>query len=175
MTVEDYQKIDSHFSKSMFLANANHMIKKILNSITLNELEKVDHFISDSVYQKFKGQLEEPLKRNAKLVYDQVNVQSEIESIRKTVDSYQIDVVATCKYCKYFTDSLGNVIGGSPTNRMLIRHLVTFQKKIGAEKENTSRCLGCGASINILESGKCPNCGRIYDLEKFDFVITNFG
>lgn len=174
MTVDDFQKIDVHFSESQFLASSNYMVKKLFHAISLNQLEDVNHFINDSVYQKFQGMIASSLEKNAKLVYDEVNVQSEVESIRQILNTYEIVVKAHCKYCKYFTSMDGKVIGGSSTNRMSITHQVVFQKEVDSQRQIVNRCLGCGASFNIKESGKCPNCGRIYDLEKFDYIIVKF-
>lgn len=174
MTVADFQKIDVHFSESQFLATSNYMIKQLLYSVSMNQLENVDYFIQDSVYQKFQNKIEDVKKNNARLVYDQVSVQCEIDSIQKILSTYQITVKAYCKYCKYFTSIDGKVIGGSPNNRISVIHRVTFQKNMVAENQLDRRCLGCGASYRVLESGKCPNCGRVYDLEKYDYVIVNF-
>ncbi len=36
------------------------------------------------------------------------------------------------------------------------------------------RCRGCGASISLLNGGKCAYCGKELDLKEFDWVITDY-
>ena len=52
MTVEELENIDKDFNATLFVSYANNVIKKLFNSITLNRLDDVDHFYSDSVFYK---------------------------------------------------------------------------------------------------------------------------
>ena len=90
MTVEELCKIDNSFNSSMFISRANNMTKKLYNSTTLDELDTVDHFASDEVFNKFKKKLEIAKNNNVKLIYDQVNVSTEIKDISMTEEAINI-------------------------------------------------------------------------------------
>ena len=66
------------------------------------------------------------------------------------------------------------IVSGDCDRRREVVKKVTFQKRKDASSfGDVTRCLGCGTSLNINESGICPNCGRVFDLEKYDFVIKD--
>ena len=56
MTIKELVQKDKTFNSEIFISKANNMIKKIYTAITNNELEKIDHFISDKVYNALKKQ-----------------------------------------------------------------------------------------------------------------------
>ncbi len=174
MTVEELVKKDSSFNSSIFISKANNMIKKLYNSVTLDELDTVDHFASDNVFNMFKSELEEAKANNEKLVYDQVNVSAEISNIVEEDGMFKITCSVLCKYCRYYTTPEGDYLHGNNDSRTEVTKQAVFCKKVGAKPGLVARCLGCGASLNVNDNGKCPNCGRIYDLEEFDYYLDSF-
>ena len=174
MTVEELCKIDNSFNSSMFISRANNMIKKLYNSTTLDELDTVDHFASDEVFNKFKKKLEIAKNNNMKLIYDQVNVSTEIKDISMTEEAINISCNSTCSYCEYYIDNNGKIVSGSNTERKRVIHQVVFQKKFGARRTEVLRCLGCGTTFNFNENGICPTCGRVFDLEEYDYYLYMF-
>lgn len=174
MTVEELVKIDSNFNSALFISKANNMIKKVYNAVTLQELPKVDHFISDEVYSRFFQEMEYASSNGCHLFYDEVNVDSVIRDIQMIDDTYVISVNATCKYLKYCLDVQGNFVSGSDKNRITVVHQVIFKKKKNNTDMTTNRCRGCGFTYNIQDNGICPSCGRVYDLEEIDYYIDQF-
>ncbi len=174
MTIEELVQKDSSFNSSIFISKANNMVKKLYNATTLDELDSVDHFASDEVFNKFKDKLNKAKARNLRLIFDQVNVNTEIKNITEVSNNYVISTLVTCKYYKYYLDSNGNIVEGNDDTRSTVIHQVDFVKRIGNSLPEVVRCLGCGTSLNINEDGKCPNCGRIFDLEEFDYYIDMF-
>ena len=174
MTIAELVQKDNSFNSSIFISKANNMIKKLYNSTTLDELDNVDHFASDEVFNKFKRKLDDAKSKNLKLVYEQVNVDTNIRDIREENNNYIIYCLVTCKFYKYCLDANGNVVSGDNSSRSTIIHKVEFIKRVGAKNEEVSRCLGCGTPLDINNSGKCPNCGRVFDLEEYDYYINKF-
>ena len=174
MTVEEFQKLRHDFSESRFLSSANHMIKRMFNAVTLNQFDQIQHFMSDSVYQKFMDMKSSAEENHTKLVFNQVNVHCVIHDIMVQSEYDEISVRATCKYCKYFTSLDGTIVKGNSTNRIEREYLVVFQKPVNGHRGIVDRCLGCGRSLAVNESGVCPDCGRVYDLELFDYIIKKF-
>lgn len=174
MTIQELAKKDETFNNELFITKANLMIKKVLHAVTLKDLSKVDHFISDNVYNKFKDQIEKAALNGTELVYDEVNVTTIIKDIKEQMDSYIIITNASIKCLKYFKSEDGTIMGGSDNSRIILNKKVIFKKVQNNENRDTNRCRGCGTTYNINESGICPVCGRIFDLEKIDFYIDEY-
>ncbi len=174
MTIGELAEKDSSFNSSIFTSKANNMVKKLYNATTLDQLDEVDHFASDSVFARFKSRVSEAKANNLRLIYDEVSVNTEIKDISEDINSYMINCLVTTKYCKYYIDNTGKVVQGDNKNRSTVIHNATFRKKKGASMPEVARCLGCGTPINVNENGKCPSCGRIFDLEEFDYYLEVF-
>ena len=161
------------FIEEEFTNKANLRMKKIMNSYTLNTLENVAHFMTKELYEKLQRQLENNNKRGVAERFDELNVNAKIASTKEDQDYYYVLVKCFCKYIHY-EESLesGKVISGDKERRREMIKEVLFQKRKDATSYGeVARCLGCGTSINVNENGKCPNCGRIFDLEKYDYII----
>ncbi len=59
MTIDELMEKDKDFTSSSFISKANNKIKKIYNAITLNQLDTINHFLSDRVFNDIqKEQIE---------------------------------------------------------------------------------------------------------------------
>ena len=172
MDVKELVQKDKTFSSELFISKANNMVKRLYNAITLNELEHVDHFISDKVYNEIETQIKKAASKNCQIIYDEINVNTSIYDIKEVLNSYKIfaDVEIQClRYTK--EKNSGAIVGGDTNNRLHISKLIIFKKKINNSELVTNRCRGCGTTYDINYSGICPVCGRTYDLEEIDYYI----
>ena len=54
---------------------------------------------------------------------------------------------------------------------------MTLAKKLSHKLKNDVtmyRCAGCGASVSLVEGGKCQYCGKEMDYASYDWIITNY-
>lgn len=175
MTVQELILKDKTFNSEMFLSKAKNMIEKIYNAINENKLEKVDHFISDKVYNQFVTQMKYADSRGCQLVYDKVKINLSITEVGIEVNTYKIITKLELRCVKYFKSKTnGSIVGGNLNTGSITEHKVIFKKKKNAEERVTNRCRGCGNTFDISQSGICPVCGRIYDLEDVDYYIDDF-
>lgn len=171
MTIEELVEKDSSFNSSIFISKANNMIKKLYNAITLEELDTINYFASDEVFNSFKKKVEEAKANHEVLTYEQVSVSTEIKSIDEVNGYYKISCNAYCKYYETYYSENGKYLYGDKDAPREVIHQAIFSKKIGTGLENVVRCVGCGMSLNVNESRKCPNCGRIFEAEDFDYYL----
>ena len=175
MEIKELAEKDISFQVDDFLAKANHRIKRILNSVSFNELDKVKHFMNWEVYDNFLDSIQNYEIEGERLVYDEVNVSSQISTLEETDEVYSIWVDANVKYLRYVVNKNGDVVQGDANARISTTLKINFQKAKDARPlEEVTRCLGCGTSFNIDESGICPHCGRTFDLDQFDYIITEW-
>ena len=173
MSIDDLFYKDPKFNSEEFISRANLMVKKILNSITLNELEKVRHFMSDELYQKYQNEINHNISLGRRVIYDEINVNCQLAGGREDDEYYYVNVSCTCKYLKYALSlASGTLVDGSDNQRLVTAMKILFRRKKGSSREDVARCLGCGVTLNINDNGKCPNCGRVYDLADFDYIIV---
>lgn len=67
----------------------------------------------------------------------------------------------------------GSYVSGNNNSRIQVDYMLTFTKKVNVMKQGIARkCPGCGAPMNINESGKCEYCGAIYNLDDYDWILT---
>ena len=174
MTLDELVKRDSSFNSSTFISKVNNMVKKLYNSTTLNELDKVRHFASDKVLSSFQNEIDKANSMGNKIIFDQVNVNSEVKDISIYDNYYIIRCLVRVQYFKYYMDNNGNYMEGNQNTKSSIMRTALLKKPVGSSLGIVNRCLGCGTTIDINDNGKCPSCGRIFDLKEFDFYIEDF-
>lgn len=174
--MEELLKIDPDFNEELFITKVNNIFVKLYTGIMLNDLEKVKHFLSNHLYQKYANLLEELNKNNERQMYDELNVkETYIESIEILKDKISIKVKLISRYMDYVInkDTL-EFIRGNNYHRIKIVNYLTFTKKLLTKELKVSRkCLSCGASLDLNNSGKCVFCGNIFPLENYDYILDN--
>lgn len=172
MTKEDLVQKDKSFNSELFITKANNIIKKIYQAITKDELEKINHFISDNVYNSLEKQIDNVKSKNCSITYDDISVNTSLYNIEEDTNEYIIytDVEINC--IKYIKDKESNtIVGGDVNNKITIDKIAIFKKKKILTSTITNRCRGCGKTYNIVNNGICPTCGRVYDLEEEDYYL----
>lgn len=164
MDIEEFEKRDVGFQTELFLSRANSMIKKIYNAISLDEMDRVRHFMDHDLYQRIQNEIQLMDQKGLRYTYKEVNVSSQILRVFEEEVTYNVEVSASCRYQKSFNDR---------EERVSVLKKVMFQKKKNAVLEESPRCMGCGTSFNIYEMSSCPSCGRLYDLEEYDYIIKD--
>ena len=174
MTIDELSLRDIGFQENKFITRANSRIKKIYNAITLNRINEVQHFMSDMLYYNICNIINDNALKKVRVMYTEVNVTSNIKRIEEDAAFYKIIVGVICRYLKYYVDSeTMEYISGDRNNRVVVSQDVEFMKKKDSKAFNVFRCFGCGTNFNINESGICPNCGRVYDLDELDYIIKD--
>lgn len=175
MSIEEFIKIDNGFNESMFLTKVNNIFVQLFTSIMLDEIDNAKHFISDEVYDWAINKLNSVKTNNWRQMYDELNVkETEIRSIEVNESVYTIKVYLQSRYLDYIIDlSNGKIVSGDDYSRRQVNYMLTFTKKVDTKDQHAiRRCPGCGAPLNVNDSGKCEYCGAIYNQEDYDWVLS---
>lgn len=166
----------NEFNEAMFKTKVDNIFVKLFTSIMKSDLSDVDHFISDEVKSKYMTYINELKSRNERQMYDELNVKdTKILSRKELEDKEVIEVEIISRYMDYIIDiDTGETIKGDDTRRIEKRNILIFEKKNDTKDIKLVRkCPGCGASISVNTSGKCEYCGTIYNLEDYDYILTD--
>lgn len=166
----------NEFNEAMFKTKVDNIFVKLFTSIIKGDLSDVDHFISDEVKNKYMTYINELKCKNERQMYDELNVKdTKILSRKELEDKEVIEVEIISRYMDYIIDiDTGETIKGDDTRRIEKRNILVFEKKNDTKDIKLVRkCPGCGASISVNTSGKCDYCGTIYNLEDYDYILTD--
>ena len=174
MTIEEYKNYDKNFDNTAFITKVNNIVIKFFNSITLNELKRVDHFVSDSVYAVGERIAKDAESNGNVHMFDEFNIgSSNIYRIEQDSEFFYMYVNMTLKYMDYVMNKeSGVVVKGN--NQSRDSHIMTmiFKKSKKATEQNLVRtCPTCGASLNTNNTGVCEYCHTVYDQEDHDWVL----
>lgn len=174
--IETIVKQDNNFNEATFKSYVDNMFVKIYSTIMYDELETVKHFMTDDLYQQLKHKLEELNQKNLRQMYDELNVKStEITNFQTTETDFIITVKLISRYLDYFLNKeTGDFISGNNQTRVEKEHQLTLMKKRNFLMQKAVRkCPGCGASLSVNTNGICHYCGATYNLEDYDYILTN--
>ena len=173
--LENLLKHDQDFSESKFKSKVENTFVQIKLSIVTGKIDKIDHFVNDEVYDKLKEIVQENINNNRIQIYDELNVaEVQILNIEELDDCFNIQVRVHSKALDYFIDkNTKKYLSGNNTSRTDRYTEITFTKAKDAKSFKVNRkCPSCGANIDVNSNGKCSYCHRIFNLEKYDWIIT---
>ncbi len=177
MIVEDYiNNYDKDFDVDTFIAKINNIVIKYFNSITLNEMKKIDHFVSDKVYAMGEKLVQEADKNGNIQMFDEFNIRkSRINKIEVDNEAVYIYVDMNLLYMDYLINKAsGIVVKGDNHTRVVHPMTMVFKKyKHAKEQVYVKTCPNCGASLNPNNTGICEYCHSVYDQEDHDWYLED--
>lgn len=164
------------FNEAMFKTKVDNIFVKLYTSVMKGDLSTVSHFIGDSLEKTLQEKINNLKEQNQRQIYDELNVK-DTQIINRIIkeDKELVEVKLISRYMDYIIDiDTGDLVSGDESRRIEKVNILTFEKKLNTKEIGIVRkCLGCGASISVNTSGKCAYCDRIYDQEKYDYVLVS--
>lgn len=164
------------FNEAMFKTKVDNIFVKLYTCIMKGDLTDVRHFISEELYNNYINKINELISHNKRQMYDEINVKNTMIINRKILEDKEIiDVEIVSRYMDYIIDiNTGNLISGDDTRRIERRNILRFEKKLNTKDFGIVRkCPGCGASINVNNTGKCEYCDTIFNLDDYDYILVS--
>lgn len=165
---------DKDFSEAKFKAKVDNVYIQLYTAVMKQDLQKVKHFLSDKVYEKYDKRIKELQSENQIQIYDELNVSgTEILGIEEFEDRFEIRVKLLTKYLDYrIAKDTRKFISGNRDVRTEKYVNLTFSKIKNAKKLGSARkCTGCGANMDLNKTGVCEYCGSVYILRDYDWVL----
>ena len=165
----------TEFNEAMFKTKVDNIFVKVYTSIMRGDLSDVSHFIGDTLEQELQNKINNLKNNNQRQIYDELNVKdTRVLSRNIENDKEVVEVELISRYMDYIIDiDTGDLVSGDDSRRTEKTNILRFEKSLNTKEIGIVRkCLGCGASISVNTSGKCAYCDRIYDQEKYDYVLT---
>ena len=164
------------FNEAMFKTKVDNIFVKLYTCIMKGDLTDVRHFISEELYNNYINKINELISHNKRQMYDEINVKNTMIINRKILEDKEIiDVEIVSRYMDYIIDiNTGDLISGDDTRRIGRRNILRFEKKLNTKDFGIVRkCPGCGASINVNNTGKCEYCDTIFNLDDYDYILVS--
>ena len=164
------------FNEAMFKKKVDNIFVKLYTCIMKGNLTDVRHFISEELYNNYINKINELISHNKRQMYDEINVKNTMIINRKILEDKEIiDVEIVSRYMDYIIDiNTGDLISGDDTRRIERRNILRFEKKLNTKDFGIVRkCPGCGASINVNNTGKCEYCDTIFNLDDYDYILVS--
>ena len=164
------------FNEAMFKTKVDNIFVKLYTCIMKGNLTDVRHFISEELYINYINKINELISHNKRQMYDEINVKNTMIINRKILEDKEIiDVEIVSRYMDYIIDiNTGDLISGDDTRRIERRNILRFEKKLNTKDFGIVRkCPGCGASINVNNTGKCEYCDTIFNLDDYDYILVS--
>lgn len=167
---------DNNFNEATFKSYVDNMFVKIHSAIMHDELDTVSHFMTKDLYQYFIQKVADLNQKNLIQMYDELNVKStEIIGFESNDTELKIKVLLTSRYLDYYLNKeTGDFVSGNNQSRVEKENILILTKKRDfLTQKSVRKCPGCGASISVNTNGICSYCGTAYNLNDYDYILTN--
>ena len=162
-------------NEAMFKTKIDNIFVKLHTCIMKQDLSDVSHFIGNNLQEEFEEKINNLKKENKRQIYDEINVK-DTRIISRNIENNKevIEVEIISRYMDYIIDiNTYNLLSGDDTRRVEKRNILIFEKKLDSKEIGlVRRCPGCGASISANTTGICEYCGRVFNWEDYDYVLT---
>ena len=174
--MDELINLDPTFTESSFKTKVDNIFVMLHIALMTDNMKRVDHFISDDIYQKFNERLNDLNNKNERQMFDELNVKStEIIDVDITDKKYIITVKIISRYMDYIVDKTTNRYKrGNNTSRIEKTNILVFEKFRNAKVQGVVRfCPNCGHPMDVNKTGYCEFCHSTYNQENYDYVLTS--
>ena len=165
---------DKDFSEAKFKAKVDNVFIQLYTAVMKQDLQKVKHFLTEEVFEKYDRKVKDLQSINQIQVYDELNVSgTEIRGIEEYEDRFEIRVSLLTKYLDYRIDKTTKkfISGDRDVRKEKFVNLKFSKIKNAKELGSARKCTGCGANMDLNKTGVCEYCGSVYVLKDYDWVL----
>lgn len=174
------KKDDLDFSKNEFNAFAKDVYIKLQEAWEAKDWSAIRPFETEELFSIHSKQLEEYIQNETTPHLDKQEILSCQLADYEIDGKYQyLTVKLSATLLAFLTDKNGNVINGSPKNRVYREYKLVFKRTNGVKtvadtKTNTTNCPNCGAPNKITSSGVCEFCNSLITTGDYGWVLNEY-
>ena len=154
-----------YFAKKIFM--------KLQNANTIGKIEELRPYLTESFFEQSKRKIQNYVDTNRIKVVDDILIRdSAVYGFKQEGDKDILDLALKATEMDYIIDTTTNkIIDGIKGQGKITVYKLTFERKSGVNTlEETNdiqaiNCLDCGAQIQDISTGRCPNCGSAIIVE----------
>lgn len=172
------QAKDPNFNQQIFLDRAQAAFFALQKAWMDRNLEPARVYLSDSIYHRWKMQVDAMLAAHKRNVLDNLVIGGiRIVKVQTDANFDSITVRIDASAADYEVDDSGKLVYGSRQNQPFTEYW-TFIRSGAArtragEGAEITQCPNCGAPLSINESGVCSYCKAIVTSGQFGWVLDN--
>ena len=156
--------------QAMIITKVKNIYIMLLHAISKENISIVDHFLEDSLTEKYKNMIDNNIKNNVRQVFRQLNI-TNLNIINE--DNKSLTLQGTTRYISYFVDRKNNkYVSGDNINRISKNITMKFRKN-NIENKVLYNCPNCGAGMKINTTGICSYCGTTLDDKYTPYVLCS--
>ncbi len=161
-------------NQSELISKFSNIYIMLLYSIMTNDIERVKHYLSNDLYNKYKSIVDSHIKNAETQMYDELNVYKINILSHDVIDNKEIVTVKLIsRYMDYIMDNKTKKIkSGVNTHRIEKTNTLVFEKnKDSYDDKIIHTCPNCGANLDIHFNGVCSYCKKSINLKKEDYIL----
>ena len=171
------QAKDAEFNEGRFLSNVKKAHGQLQDAWTRQSVDPVQHFISDSVYERCKIQFGEQIAVGYKEHVDNLEIYScDVAHVEATKLYDIITVRISASMDVYRTDlKTGDKISGHSVPDGFTEFW-SFIRKLDVKSSEHSlydgNCPNCGNSLTLNQNTSCMACGAMVKSGQYDWILS---
>ena len=171
-------QIDPAFDWLSFAARFEVAFRKIQSAWQLHQLDRVQHFVSDGILERFTLQLQEQRENGYRDHMEGISVQetrlAEFQS-GDVFESMTIMVTATAIDYRVSFET-GEFLSGDRASSQFTEYW-SFVRRRGVSTRTTEgliegSCPNCSAPISLTQTGHCSSCNAVVKSGEYDWVLA---
>ena len=174
------KEIDPHFVESKFLSWTKSLFIKMQNAWTNRDWEQIRIFETQELFEQHKAQIQSYIDLKRINILDRVSIKyATIYKFRQEDGRDIVDVALKVVMKNYVIDEeTQELVDGNPYKDYTRVYKLTFERKTGVltkagkMKISTKNCPNCGATTEIIASGKCNYCGSVITTGDYSWVLS---
>lgn len=174
------KEIDPLFVESKFLSWTKSLFAEMQRAWTARDWEPIRIFETEELFAQHKSQVQSYIDLKHINVLDRVSIKyATIYKFRQEDGKDILDIALKVAMKNYVIDeATQELVDGDPYKDFIRVYKLTFERKTGVltkpgkMKISTTNCPNCGATTEIIASGKCAYCGSVITTGNYSWVLS---
>lgn len=145
---------------------------KLQEAWNKNNPDDLIYIESDLLYERDAAKMRRYISENKREIRKDIVVSNiNICGYEETEESKILKITLNANMERYVIDMTTNeIIDGIKDYQLDEKYLLVFGKR--GERQQDTKCIGCGANIVFNSLGKCEYCGNYIYSEEYDWVVN---